>query len=200
MNVKQIIIARKDLAISPGKLAAQVSHASQAFVMEKIKENIERVEFAKYPADCDYKKGFDKWLTKYAKEAKVKGLSEFSLIDKYPDDGTIYGLEDRFVVSEPGKYTYNSTIELSPEIVEGWIMDEYAKVVLAAKNKSQLLKAKTRAIENGLVEGKDFFLIYDNCHTELNPEEDGKTLTCIGFAPMKSEKIDLIGKHYQLYK
>ena len=70
MKVKQIIIARKDLEMSPGKLAAQVSHASQAFVMEKIKENIERVEFAKYPADCDYEKGFDKWLTKYAKEAK----------------------------------------------------------------------------------------------------------------------------------
>ena len=197
---KQIIIVRKDLNMSVGKICSQVSHASQAFVMEKIKENIERVEFAKYPANCDYEKGFDKWLTKYAKEAKEKGLSEFSLIDKYPDDGTIYGLEDRFIVSEPGKYTYNSTIELSPEVVEGWIMDEYAKVVLAAKNKSQLLKAKTRAIENGLVEGRDFFLIYDNCHTELKPEEDGKTLTCIGFAPMESEKIDLIGKHYQLYK
>lgn len=197
---KQIIIVRKDLNMSVGKICSQVSHASQAFVMEKIKENIERVEFSKYPADCDYEKGFDKWLTKYAKEAKEKGLSEFSLIDKYPDDGTIYGLEDRFIVSEPGKYTYNSTIELSPQVVEGWIMDEYAKVVLAAKNKSQLLKAKTRAIENGLVEGKDFFLIYDNCHTELEPEEDGKTLTCIGFAPMESEKIDLIGKHYQLYK
>lgn len=197
---KQIIIVRKDLNMSVGKICSQVSHASQAFVMEKIKENIERVEFSKYPADCDYEKGFDKWLTKYAKEAKEKGLSEFSLIDKYPDDGTIYGLEDRFIVSEPGKYTYNSTIELSPEVVEGWIMDEYAKVVLAAKNKSQLLKAKTRAIENGLVEGRDFFLIYDNCHTELEPEEDGKTLTCIGFAPMESEKIDLIGKHYQLYK
>ena len=197
---KQIIIVRKDLNMSVGKICSQVSHASQAFVMEKIKENIERVEYAKYPADCDYEKGFDKWLTKYAKEAKEKGLSEFSLIDKYPDDGTIYGLEDRFIVSEPGKYTYNSTIELSPEVVEGWIMDEYAKVVLAAKNKSQLLKAKTRAIENGLVEGKDFFLIYDNCHTELEPEEGGKTLTCIGVAPMESEKIDLIGKHYQLYK
>ena len=197
---KQIIIVRKDLNMSVGKICSQVSHASQAFVMEQIKENLERVEFSKYPADCDYEKGFDKWLTKYAKEAKEKGLSEFSLIDKYPDDGTIYGLEDRFIVSEPGKYTYNSTIELSPQVVEGWIMDEYAKVVLAAKNKSQLLKAKTRAIENGLVEGKDFFLIYDNCHTELEPEEDGKTLTCIGFAPMESEKIDLIGKHYQLYK
>ena len=50
---KQIIIVRKDLNMSVGKICSQVSHASQAFVMEKIKENIERVEFSKYPADCD---------------------------------------------------------------------------------------------------------------------------------------------------
>lgn len=34
---KQIIIARKDLGMSPGKLAAQVSHASNAFLLNKIK-------------------------------------------------------------------------------------------------------------------------------------------------------------------
>lgn len=33
---KQLIIARKDLNMSPGKLAAQVSHASIAFLLEKI--------------------------------------------------------------------------------------------------------------------------------------------------------------------
>lgn len=33
---KQLIIARKDLNMSPGKLAAQVSHASIAFLIEKL--------------------------------------------------------------------------------------------------------------------------------------------------------------------
>ena len=36
---KQIIIARKDLGMSAGKLAAQVSHASMAFLTKEIKEN-----------------------------------------------------------------------------------------------------------------------------------------------------------------
>lgn len=48
-------------------------------------------------------------------------------------------------------------------------------------------------------EGEDFFCIYDNCHTELEPEEDGRTLTVIGFKPMSSEIIDKIGKKYHLY-
>lgn len=33
---KQLIIARKDLNMSPGKLAAQVSHASMAFLVNQI--------------------------------------------------------------------------------------------------------------------------------------------------------------------
>ena len=55
-----------------------------------------------------------------------------------------------------------------------------------------------------MVEGEDFFLIKDNCLTELEPEEIdkngvGRTLTCIGFKPMDSEIIDKIGKKYHLY-
>ena len=34
---KQVIIARKDLDMSPGKLAAQVSHASMAFITSMIR-------------------------------------------------------------------------------------------------------------------------------------------------------------------
>ena len=55
------------------------------------------------------------------------------------------------------------------------------------------------AKELGMKEGEDFFCIYDNCHTELEPEEDGRTLTVIGFRPMDSEIIDKIGKKYHLY-
>ena len=37
--MRQIIIARKDLNMSPGKLAAQVAHASIAFLSRKIRGN-----------------------------------------------------------------------------------------------------------------------------------------------------------------
>lgn len=37
-HFKQLIIARRDLNMSLGKLAAQVSHASSAFLIEKAKE------------------------------------------------------------------------------------------------------------------------------------------------------------------
>lgn len=42
-HTKELIIARKDLQMSPGKLAAQVSHASMAFLTQAIRENIKPV-------------------------------------------------------------------------------------------------------------------------------------------------------------
>ena len=145
---KQIIIARKDLNMSPGKLAAQVSHGSMAFLTSMIRNK------ATY--------------------------SEVSFFDGY----------DKI-------YTANLTFD--KELYEQWIGGAFTKCVLQAKNKNQLLKAKTMAEDLGMIEGKDFWLIKDNCRTELEPEEDGRTLTCIGFRPMDSEIIDKIGKKYQLY-
>ena len=139
---KQIIIARKDLKMSVGKICAQVSHASMAFLSNFIKEN------------SDIDGHIDAWIDK--------------------------------------------------DILDNWINGIFTKVTLQARNKNHLLKAKTMAEEIGLVEGKDFFLIKDNCLTELEPEEIdengvGRTLTCIGFKPMDSEIIDKIGKKYHLY-
>ena len=146
---KQIIIARKDLNMSAGKLAAQVSHASMAFLTNAI-----RNEWSKN--------------TTYFKGNEYK---------------TYYSVELTF----------------DKDLFEQWINGEFTKCVLKAKNKSQLLKAKTLAEEMGMTENEDFFCIYDNCHTELTPEDNGRTLTCIGFKPMDSEVIDKIGKKYQLY-
>lgn len=142
---KQIIIVRKDLQMSIGKICSQVSHASMAFLTNAIRND------------------WSKWVN---------------------DDETSY---------------YSVELTFDKDLFEQWIDGEFTKCVLKAKNKSQLLKAKTLAEEMGMTENEDFFCIYDNCHTELTPEDNGRTLTCIGFKPMDSEVIDKIGKKYQLY-
>jgi len=68
-----------------------------------------------------------------------------------------------------------------------------------------LLKAKEMADNLGLKEGEDYFLIKDNCLTELEPEEIdekgvGRTLTCIGFRPLPDNIVHQISKKFQLYK
>ena len=148
---KQVMIARKDINMSPGKLAAQVSHASMAFLTTMIQED------------------WSKWISQ--------------------NEETYYSVELKF----------------EKDLFEQWICGTFTKTVLAAKNRNQLLKAKIMAEELGLQEGVDFFLIKDNCRTELEPEEIdengvGRTLTCIGFKPMDADFIDKIGKKFQLYK
>ena len=145
--MRQIIIARKDLNMSAGKLAAQVAHASFAFISNQIRST--------------------------------------------PAIETMTG--------------YNVSILLDKEIMDQWFKGIFTKTVCEAKNKNQLLKAKTIAEELGLVENKDFFLIKDACNTELTPEEFdengvGRTLTCIGFKPLPDETAWKISKKFQLYK
>lgn len=100
---------------------------------------------------------------------------------------------------------YISELTLDKDLFDNWFNGAFTKVVLEAKNKYQLLKAKTMAEEIGMIEGKDFFLIKDKCLTELTPEEIdengiGRTLTCIGFRPFTIETMKPISKKYQLYK
>lgn len=154
---KQIIIARKDLNMSAGKLAAQVSHASIAFLTNAIRNSCSQ--------NITYK----------------------------PNDKTYY-----YSPNDIDCY-YFAELAFDKNLFEQWINCSFTKCVLEAKNKNQLLKAEKLANELGLISNKDYFCIYDDCRTELIPEENGRTLTCIGFKPMDSEFIDKIGKKYQLY-
>ena len=109
------------------------------------------------------------------------------------------------ICTEDDRTYYISQIIIDKDLFETWFDGSFTKVVLEAKNKNQLLKAKMMAEEIGMVEGKDFFLIKDKCLTELIPEEMdengvGRTLTCIGFAPFSIEKMKPISRKYQLYK
>ena len=141
--MRQIIIARKDLNMSPGKLAAQVAHASMAFMST--------------------------WIRNHA---DWNGYIE----DYFPEN-----------------------------IYTEWILQAFTKTICEAKNRNQLMKAVTIANELGLEEGVDYFLIKDNCLTELEPEEVdengvGRVLTCIGFKPLDDETAWKISKKFQLYK
>lgn len=138
---KQLIIARKDLKMSPGKLAAQVSHGSMAFLTNMIRKNTS---------------------------------------------------------------DYSAELTFDKDLYEQWIDGSFTKIVCQARNKNQLLKAVAFAEELGLQENTDFFLIKDNCYTELQPEETdengvGRTLTCIGFAPLPNDVVEKISKKYHLY-
>ena len=141
--MKQLIIARKDLNMSPGKLAAQVSHASMAFLTNEIRNS-----------DCDFN-------------------SEESIF----------------------------YVHLSNDIYENWIRGIFTKIICEAKNRNQLYKAAVLADSLGLKENKDYFIIRDNCLTELTPEDpDGRTPTCIGFKPLPEEIVNQISHKFQLYK
>lgn len=151
--MRQLIIARKDLNMSAGKLAAQVSHASMAF------------------------------LTALLRDAK--------------------GNKNKIKRIEDGEYVFE--IKMDAETYNNWVCGIFTKTVCEARNKNQLLKAKNIAEELGMEEGNDFFLIKDNCLTELEPEEIdengvGRTLTCIGFRPLPDDVAHEISRKFQLYK
>ena len=151
--MRQLIIARKDLNMSVGKLASQVSHASMAFLTTPLRD-------AK-----DYK--------------------------------------DKIKKNENGDYMVK--VKVDAETYENWICGIFTKTICEAKNRNQLLKAKKMAEEMGMEEGKDFFLIKDNCLTELEPEEVdehgvGRTLTCIGFRPLPDDVAHMISRKFQLYR
>jgi PTH2 family peptidyl-tRNA hydrolase len=58
--MRQVIIARKDLDMSPGKLAAQVAHASWAFLSNGIRKCLPNAKFDDYEGKYLFKLSLDK--------------------------------------------------------------------------------------------------------------------------------------------
>lgn len=151
MSMRQLVIVRKDLQMSPGKLAAQVAHASMAWLTSELR--------SRYAAG-DY---------------------------------------------EEHESTYHIPLNIDKDIFDGWINGSFTKTVCEAKNLNGINKAKQIANDMGLKEGSDYFIIRDNCLTELTPEEIdengiGRTVTCIGFKPLTDEEAHKISKKFQLYR
>lgn len=118
--MRQLIIARKDLQMSPGKLAAQVSHASMAWLTNLMRHNVE------------------------------------------PQFSDLNDLDTKY---------YHVSFDINGDIFEQWLDGSFTKTVCEAKNLNGILKAQKIAEELGLKEGIDYFIIKDNCLTELTPEE-----------------------------
>ena len=141
MKYKRLYIIRKDLHMSSGKIAAQLSHCSEIFWLRMIKRELFK-----------------------------------------------------------GDQKYYSDLILEPNLVEGYIKGAITKTVCQAKNKNQLMKAKTLAENCGLVEGEDFGFVNDNCLTELTPENaDGTTTTAFWTAPIPESIAKQISCKYNLY-
>ena len=206
--MRQLIIARKDLNMSPGKLAAQVSHANMAFISKAINCNVKPI--MKYSTVNVYRKDFITGkmkpnmfmvgeLSELADQARNAGRDSFTFREIQDGDRTKYELCENEVEK------YECSFFLDKEVLEQWFAGVFTKTICEAKNKNQLIKAIAMAEELGLTEGEDFFLIKDNCLTELEPEEMdengvGRTLTCIGFRPLPDEVAHKISRKYQLYR
>lgn len=207
-DYKQLIIARKDLQMTPGKLAAQVSHGSMAWLTTAIKQAARKFDDTKHPVHGHSGNLVDKDgvllyrrndLYQWAKEAHELG-EDYFYCKRMTDDPKDY----RLVLCDPEPY-YRASLDIDAGVYEGWIEGSFTKIVCEARNRNQLLKATTIANELGLEEGKDYFLIKDNCLTELEPEEVdedgvGRTLTVVGFRPLEASVCEKISKKFQLYR
>lgn len=201
---KQLIIVRKDLPMSSGKICAQVSHASMAFLARMIQENTgEKVENQYRVWEDDactipqlYKRND---LYQWAEVARKNGQKYFYA--RPVDASKPYGELEK---CEPS-YHYETHMTIDTRLYADWLGGIFTKVVCEAKNKNKLLKAVELAQELGLNEDKDYFIIRDCCLTDIEPEEFdengvGRTITCIGFRPMEQEVMEKISKKFQLMK
>lgn len=187
---KQLIIVRKDLNMSVGKIAGQVAHASNMYFLDLIKKKAYDASANILPVYCTLPNGdVVVQLYKSPEVAKMrdKAIAEGALTFAMPT----------------GEDYYQVSFRLDKGIYEEWINDIYTKIICGAKNKNQLLKAAEIAKSLGLKEDEDYFLIKDRCLTELTPEEVdengvGQILTAIGFRPMDAEVVSQISKKYQL--
>jgi PTH2 family peptidyl-tRNA hydrolase len=123
---RQYLVADRSLGMSPGKLAAQVAHASVAFLIH--------------------------------------------------------------------------SAEVDVDALTAWATSGEAKIVLAAEGEEGLAALVARARDHGLVEDRDFFVIRDDCRTELTPDATGSRWTCVGFAPAPADVMAPITGSLPLYR
>lgn len=82
---KQLIIARRDLNMSPGKLAAQVSHASIAFLLEKLYWGSKEVDGLMYHIGISLDRDlFHNWIAEAETKVvcRAKNKNDFKIAEE----------------------------------------------------------------------------------------------------------------------
>ena len=168
--MRQLIIARKDLNMSPGKLAAQVSHASMAFISWAINCNAKPV--MKYSIVNVYGKElktgekipkifFGAELAELARQTRAAGRDSFTYRTVKDGEHTKY----EFCENEVESYECKFSIE--KEVYEQWFAGIFTKTICEAKNRNQLMKAITMAEELGLARISSNLI---SCTTQVYPK------------------------------
>lgn len=116
-DMRQIIIARKDLGMSAGKLAAQCAHASIAFLSKAVREGQIRVDedSQKYIMDIEIRADVvDEWINGIFTKTVCEAKSKAQLIKavKIAEDLGLKENEDFFLIKDC------CLTELEPEEVD----------------------------------------------------------------------------------
>lgn len=83
---------------------------------------------------------------------------------------------------------------------ENWLYGSQTKIICQARSWSHMMKAVNLAEDMGLSDCDGYFLVHDECRTELTPENlDHTTTTCVGFSPMPRSMAQKLSRHYNLY-
>lgn len=190
--MRRLFIIRKDLQLTPGKLAAMVSHCAEGYWTNLLKAaHVKDNEFATLPVetpdDPDYWSRYRHPLVyEAAKAAHERGEKTFL----FPE--------------EDARPTVTVSVEIPKDIWNGYVNDLFTKTICEAKNLNHLMKVVDVANELGLVENVDYGYIDDACLTELQPEftdENGQGRCRVGiwFKPLDDEASHKLSKKYQLY-
>lgn len=194
--MRRLFIIRKDLGLSPGKLAAMVAHCAEAYWLRMIQRCTKKVINNRFPyivrGEFNSKRQLYKLWSLDSKEAFEVGedfffasQNENGVFQKYPE----------------AKYHYETMFDVDQHIYEEYINGSIVKTICEAKNLNKLLKAGDKAAELGLIEEKDYGWIRDKCLTDLTPEnDDGTTTVGIWFKPLPDNISREISQKYQLYR
>ena len=161
--MRQLIIARKDLNMSAGKLAAQVSHASMAFISTMIRERARIVwRYETLPSVMTEFMTGEKTLRRFrrpdlssfSEQAFKAGKESFTFRPVNPQEplGELEMCENEIA-------SYSCYLTIPKDVYEEWFCGIFTKTICEARNKNHLMKAITMTEELELREGKDFFLI-----------------------------------------